>query len=263
MREEVKRVFSLGVIPVYMNQILITLILKCRSPESLSNYRPISLCNTTYKIVTKIIVNRIRPFLSELVSPLQATFVPGRKGLDNAIIVQELIHTMSKKKGRTSVMAIKLDLEKAYDRLEWSFIKDTLKLFNFPDKLISLIMSCVTTTSISTLFNWGGGALDAFQPSRQLRQGDPLLPYLFMLCMEVLGALIEGKCREKLWNPIKASQGGPTFSHVFFANDLMLFTKPDRKNCVSIKEVLDSFCELLGQKVSGEKSHVFFSPNVD
>ena len=159
VREEVKRVFSLGVIPVYMNQILITLILKCRSPESLSNYRPISLCNTTYKIVTKIIVNWIRPFLSELVSPLQATFVPGRKGLDNAIIVQELIHTMSKKKGRTSVMAIKLDLEKAYDHLEWSFIKDTLKLFNFPDKLISLTMSCVTTTSISILFNWGGGGL--------------------------------------------------------------------------------------------------------
>ena len=192
MREEVKRVFSLGVIPVYMNQILITLILKCRSPESLSNYRPISLCNTTYKIVTKIIVNRIRPFLSELVSPLQATFVPGRKGLDNAIIVQELIHTMSKKKGRTSVMAIKLDLEKAYDHLEWSFIKDTLKLFNFPDKLISLTMSCVTTTSISILFN--GSALDAFQPSRGLRQGDPLSPYLFILCMEVLGALFEGKC---------------------------------------------------------------------
>ena len=153
VREKVKGVFSSGVIPDYINQTLITLIPKCRSPESLSNYQPISLCNTIYKIVTKIILNWIRPFLSGLISPLQAAFVPGRKGLDNAIIVQELIHTMSKKKGRTGVMAIKLDLEKAYDRLEWSFIRDTLNLFNFPDHLISLIMSCVSTTFISILFN--------------------------------------------------------------------------------------------------------------
>ena len=168
---------------------------------------------------------------------------------------------MLKKKGRTGVMVIKLDLEKDYDRLEWSFIRDTLKLFNFPDQLISLIMSCITTTSISILFN--GSALDAFQPSRGLRQGDPLSPYLFILCMEVLGALFEGKCQEKLWNPIKASQGGPIFYHVFFADDLMLFDKANRKNCVAIKEILDSFCELSRQNISGEKSRVFFSPNVD
>ena len=128
VREEVKRVFSSRIISDYMNQTLITLIPNCRSPESLSNYRLISFCNTIYKIVTKIIVNRIYPFLSELISPLQVAFVPRRKGLDNAITVQELIHTMSKKKGRIGVMAIKLNLEKAYDHLEWSFIRDTLKL---------------------------------------------------------------------------------------------------------------------------------------
>ena len=81
--------------------------------------------------------------------------------------------------------------------------------------------------------------------------------------MEVLGDLIEDKCSEGLWNPIKASQNGPTFSHLFFADDLMLFTKADRKNCVAIKEVLDSFCELSRQKISNEKSRVYFSPNVD
>ena len=80
--------------------------------------------------------------------------------------------------------------------------------------------------------------------------------------MEVLGALIEEKCKAKLWNSVKASQGGPEFFHVFFANDLMLFAKADRKNCLAIKEVLDSFCELSGQKISNEKSRVYFSPNV-
>ena len=69
----------------------------------------------------KIIVARIRPFLLKLVSPFQSAFVPGRKGMDNVIIVQEIIHTMARKKGKGGVMEIKLDLEKAYDRLEWSF----------------------------------------------------------------------------------------------------------------------------------------------
>ena len=81
--------------------------------------------------------------------------------------------------------------------------------------------------------------------------------------MEVLGALIEDKCHERLWNPVKASQNGPAFSHIFFADDLMLFAKADQKNCVAIEEVLESFCELSGQKISNEKSRVYFSPSVN
>ena len=80
--------------------------------------------------------------------------------------------------------------------------------------------------------------------------------------MKVLGAMIAEKCSSKLWNPIKASQGGMAFSHLFFADDLVLFARADRKNCVAVREVLDSFCDLSGQKVSQEKSRVFFSPNV-
>lgn len=124
-------------------------------------------------------------------------------------------------------MTIKIDLEKAYGRLEWSFIRDTLKLFNFPNHLISLIMSCVSTSSISMLVN--GGGLDYFQPSRGIRQGDPLSPYLFILCMEVLGALITEKCEAKLWDPVKVAPRGIAFSHLFFTDDLVLFAKADKK----------------------------------
>ena len=159
------------------------------------------------------------------------------------------------------MLAIKLDMEKAYDRLEWSFIKETLKLFRFPSHLISLIMSCVSTSSISILFN--GGTLEPFLPFRGIRQGDPLSPYLFILCMEVLGALIEDKCKEKLWNPIKSSQGFLAFLHLFFVDDLMLFVKVDRKNCTVIRDVLDSFCVISSQKINEEKSWVYFSLNVD
>jgi len=136
--------------------------------------------------------------LSNLVSPYQTAFVPSHKGVDNAVLVQELIHSMSRKKGRGGLVAIKIDLEKAYDRLEWSFIRDTLSLFKFPSQLISLIMSYVSTSSISVLFN--SGALEPFLPSRGIRQGDPLSPYFFILCMEVLGALITEKCDAKLKN---------------------------------------------------------------
>ena len=100
MKKEVKSILNSGTILGYMNETLITLIPKCKNLESLSNYRPISLCNIIYKVVTKIIVARIRPLLKKLISPLQSVFVLGRKGVDNAIIVQELVHTMSKKKGK-------------------------------------------------------------------------------------------------------------------------------------------------------------------
>lgn len=110
------------------------------------------------------------------------------------------------------------------------------------------------------LFN--GGAIEYFHPSRGIRQGDPLSPYLFIMCMEFLGALITEKCESKLWDLMMASRGGIAFSHLFFVDDLVLFAKADHKNCVAIKDVLDTFCTLSGQKISASKSRVFFSPNV-
>ena len=157
-------------------------------------------------------------------------------------------------------MAIKIDLEKAYDRLDWNFIRDMLNLFKFPPHLIKLILSCVLTTSISILFN--GGKLDPFLPSRGIRQEDPLSPYIFILCMEMLSFFIHDKCSNNLWDPLKVACGGPAFSHLCYADDLVLFAKANLKNSQSIKDVLESFCELSGLKVNLLKSKIFFSPNV-
>ena len=110
-------------------------------------------------------------------------------------------------------MVVKIDLEKAYDRLEWSFIKIVLKHFGFPPNIVNLIMSCVSSTSTSILFN--GNKLDSFHPSRGIRQGDSIFPYLFLLCMKFLGAHISVLCEEKRWDKVKASKNGPSFSHVF------------------------------------------------
>lgn len=80
--------------------------------------------------------------------------------------------------------------------------------------------------------------------------------------MEILGAFISEKCNSKCWNPVKASRSVPAFSHLFFADDLVLFARADLKNCVAVRDVLNSFCSISGQKVSHDKSWVYFSPNV-
>lgn len=213
---EIYSSFEAKAVPEYINETLISLIPKNQSPESLNNYRPISLCNTIYKVITKVIVARIKPFLDKLISPIQAAFISGRRGLYNIIIAQELIHSLDKKKRERRIYAIKIDLTKAYDHIEWSFIHKALKAFHFPQMLIDLIMSCVTTTSISLLFN--GSKLDFFKPTRGIRQGDPLSPYLFILCMEYLGSLIEKECVAKRWIPMKASRENIEISHLFFAD---------------------------------------------
>ena len=259
--EEINLIFAKKRVPDYLNSTHIALILKIQGPETLGNYRPISLRNIVYKVLTKIIVARLRPYLGKLISPLQMAFVPERKGIDNVIITQELIHSLSKKKGKTGYMAIKIDLEKAYNKIEWSFVREMLVRANFPPDLRNIIMSCVSTVSISILFN--GEALNPIYPSKGIRRGDPLSPYLFILCMDFLGQLIEEKCNAKLWQPVKASQSGPAFSHLFFADELLLFAKADYINCSTIRDVLDDFCSISGQTVSEAKSKVYFSPNVD
>ena len=258
--EEVKAIFMDGLVLDYLNDMLVTLIPKCKTPESLNNYRPISLCNSVDKIVSKILVERIRPYLNKLVSPIQSAFVPGRKGIDNVLVAQELFYAVDGKKGKEGYMAIKVDLEKAYDRLEWCFIHKVLQAFQFPQNIVKVIMSCVTSTKISILFN--GEALELFNPSRGIRQGDPLSSYLFILCMEYLGHLIDKKCMEGVCKPLKASRDNIGISHLFFADDLILFAKVDEDSCETISKVLDEFCEESGQKVSVDKSRIYFSPNV-
>ena len=116
---EVTNIFESKIVPEYLNETLISLIPKSPNPESLNNCMPTSLCNTIYKFVSKIVVGRLRPHLDKLISPNQAAFVPGRQGLDNIVIAQELLHSLDTKKGKVGFMAVKVDLAKACDRLEW------------------------------------------------------------------------------------------------------------------------------------------------
>ena len=126
----------------------------------LRDFRPISLCNVSFKIITKLLVNRIKPLMPTLIGPAQTSFVPGRHITDNIVLAQEVIHTMKTKKGKKGQMAIKIDLSKAYDMLWLDFIQDTLMDVGLPSNLISVIMHCVTTSSMAVL--WNGEVTSSF-----------------------------------------------------------------------------------------------------
>ena len=162
-------------------------------------------------------------------------------------------------KGKEGYIAVKVDLEKAYNRLEWSFVYNVLQAFHFPSNIINLIMSYISNTSLSVLVN--GSTLDPIRPSRGIRQGDPISPYLFILCMEYLGFLIEKKCSNGSWCSLKASHGNIKISHLFFADDLILFAKATNEIGDVISEVLNDFCLESGQKISFTKPRIYFSPN--
>lgn len=141
-------------------------------------------------------------------------------------------------------MIFKIDLEKAYDKISWEFLEKTLINFNFDRKWISIIMSYVTKGE--TVILWNGYPLDPIKARRGLSQGDPLSPYLFVLCLEFLSNLINEAVFKKKWTGIQSSRNGPTISHLFFADDLRFFVQADLHNANMIMEILEEFCGASG-----------------
>lgn len=224
-----------------------------------TDFRPIGLCNTAYKLLTKVIANRIKNVLSELIHPTQTSFVPGRNIQENVIIAKEMAFFFKKSSPKRNIMALKIDLSKAYDSLEWGFIKDTLQGFNFPQSLIDLIMNCICSPSISVL--WNGEITDSFKPSRGIRQGDPLSPYIFVLCMERLSILIGEQVVSGCWKPIKMGRDFDIF-HIFYADDVLLFGQASQENGEVIQGVLNRFGEESGLRVNLSKSSLIFPPKM-
>ncbi|XP_061354895.1 uncharacterized protein LOC133299454 [Gastrolobium bilobum] len=186
-----------------INKTLIALIPKTDRPCLMRQFSPIALCNSLYKGLRKILANKIKPLLGTIISSNQTSFVPKRHIQDNIIIAQELIHSMHRMKGRKKFFSIKIDLEKAYDKLNWKFIRSVLEELYLPAAIIDAIMGCVTSPFLEVL--WNGTRTPGFQSQRGIRQGDPLSPYLFVLCVEKLTHLIMDEVEMKNWLPIKAN----------------------------------------------------------
>ncbi|KAL5543740.1 hypothetical protein UlMin_007524 [Ulmus minor] len=165
---------------------------------------------------------------------------------------------MKKKKGTKGWMGMKIDIQKAYDRLSWQFLEAVLKAFGFHPKWIKWIVTCCSTTKMTLLLN--GAPVRSFFPKRGLRQGDPLSPFLFILCMEVLSRLINKKVKDGLISGFKISRHSPALHHLFFADDVFLMGKCSINKAFYFKECLDDFCRWSGQSFNALKSNIFFNP---
>ena len=165
------------------------MIPKVNTPEKVTQFRPISLCNVVYKIIAKMVALRLKVLLPDIISPTQNAFVPGRLITDNILIAYECFHTIkNKREGREGLCAIKLDMHKAYDRVEWPFLKEIMLRLGFRQDWVKLIMQCVSMVEYRVRINAEDS--ESFKPTRGLRHGDPLSPYLFLLCPEGLNALL-------------------------------------------------------------------------
>jgi len=149
------------------NNTFIALIQKRLGPFSVTHFRPISLCNIIYKIISKILANRFKNLLHLFISPHQSAFVPSRTIQDNSIMAHELMHALKSKQGRGGLMAVKIDMEQAFDRMEWEFLLSIMDKLGFHRTWVSWIRICISTTSFSILIN--GSPFGMFSPSRGLR----------------------------------------------------------------------------------------------
>ena len=156
-------------------------------------------------------------------------------------------------------MARKLDMSKAFNRVEWGFIEGVMRKIGFNNGWISLVMRCISSVSYSVIIN--GETFGNIVPSRGLKQGDPLSPYLFLLYVEGLSALLHEMAQNQLLNGISLGRWCPKITHLFFADDNLHFCKANSEECEKLKEILEKYGAASRQKVNSDKSSIYFSPH--
>ena len=243
-----------------INQTYITLIPKKIQPTIPQDFRPISLCNVIYKIISKSLANRIKPHLPNCIHQGQSAFVTGRNISANIIITQEIIHSFNLKSWKSNAFILKIDLAKAFDRLEWNFICQALRRKNFNDEFISLIHACISSPSFSILVN--DEPTSTFSSQRGLRQGCPLSPSLFVLAINELSISLQEALSASRLQGITLGPGCPQIHSLLFADDLILCGNATVQEAQAMKDILNDFCNRSGQVPNLNKSSILFSKNV-
>ncbi|XP_062089596.1 uncharacterized protein LOC133796130 [Humulus lupulus] len=252
--EAILMFFDSGVILTELNGIILSLIPKVVSPSKATDYRPIAFCNTLYKCISKMICFRLAKGLPVIIHQNQGAFIQNRQLAHNILILQEILHGYSRK-NISPRCVIKIDLSKAYDSVDWTFMEDILNAFCFPRKFIQWIINCLTGTSYTLMFN--GRLQGSFEGRKGLRQGDPISPLLFVLAMEYLTRLLNQASHHKefRYHPLCKNL---QLVNLCFADDLILFCKGNSKSVQILFDGFLMFCHCSGLEANLSKSQVFF-----
>lgn len=179
---------------------------------------------------------------------------------DNIMLAFETHHYMKMKtQGREGYAALKLDMSKAYDRVEWTLLRGIMIKFGFCVRWVNLLMECVTTVRYHILIE--GDEVGPITPHRGIRRGDPLSPYMFILVAEGLTALIRNYEARGKFHGIAVPRGAPKISHLF-ADDSFIFFKANQEESQCCKEILQTYANASRQVINFEKSSIMFNTNV-
>eukprot|EP00253_Pinus_taeda_P015595 PITA_15595 len=231
----------------------LALIPKETNPRSFDRYRPISLCNSSYKIVAKLLANRIKPLLQHLISPAQGGFVQGKQIINNVIQIQEALQSSFARKEQG--MIVKLDMSNAFDRVNRSFLFRVLEAFGFCQDFINIIKACTDNVWIAPLVN--GRPTEFFSATRGLRQGCPLSPFLYILLADSLSRKLSQEQHRGFIPGIRIVQEVPSVNHALFADDAILLGGASLRMAKAFKLILQKFCNVTGALISERKSAVF------
>ncbi|XP_027171434.1 uncharacterized protein LOC113771000 [Coffea eugenioides] len=233
---------------------LLVLIPKVEGACHWRDFRPISLCNVSSKIISKLLAARIGKVLPALISPWQTGFVPGRGISDNILLAQELALDLDRRLKEPNLI-FKLDMEKAYDRVEWPFLLFMLRQFGLSEQVVDLCYRTFSNAWFSVLIN--GEPSGYFKSSRGVRQGDSLSPALFLFVAEFLGRGIHNLFLEKESRFYVSA--GSRVPYLAFADDILIFTRCSSDALTAIRQFLEHYQTWSGQKVNVGKSS--FTPS--
>ncbi|XP_056685736.1 uncharacterized protein [Spinacia oleracea] len=236
-----------------VNHTLITLIPKTKFPKDVSEFRPISCCNTIYKCITKVLCGRLRQVLPDLILENQGGFVHGRYIVHNIMVVQDLVRHYGRKGVKPSYL-MNIDLQKAYDTVDWQFLQEMLELLDFPKQFVDMVMQCVYTPMFSLMLN--GSMHGFFKSQRGLRQGDPISPLLFVICMEYLSRILNrvSSMPQFQFHPRCKGIG---LTHLCFADDLIICSKGDYHSIYLLLQAFKLFSNSSGLKENEQKSSIY------
>ncbi|KAK2397838.1 hypothetical protein QL285_059374 [Trifolium repens] len=240
-------------LPKGMSSFFLTLIPKVSSPQSLGDFRPISLLGCLYKLVAKVLTARLAKVIGALIPNSQSAFIKGRQLVDGVVVVNEVIDFA--KKFKRECLIFKVDFEKAYDSVNWGFLDYMLRRFGFGDKWCAWMKACVCSGNMSILVN--GSPTEEISIQRGLKQGDPLAPFLFLIVAEGLGGLMRTAVERDRFKPFLVGREGLPVSILQYADDTLLIGEPSVENLWAIKAILRGFEMASGLKVNFWKSCLF------